>query len=204
MGSILENDGAITKMATMVRALCRSKAALEKAAGRAVSIQLEGHTDDKLLVLEGGQGFVPTHRIEDVMERIRRAAARGVDNYLRSYAPAKSKAKAGVTYNKLHNAAFDGDPDSCEMRAAIASAKKCGIWKDDPVCGWTVSCDSRLFAGEYPDMPVLTSGPGLLAHAPRRSGAVEDRRSCRIRRVSRALHRGALLQEDGRVGWGKA
>jgi len=31
--------------------------------------------------------------------------------------------------------------------------------------GWTVSCDSRLFAGEYPGMPVITSGAGLLQYA---------------------------------------
>jgi acetylornithine deacetylase/succinyl-diaminopimelate desuccinylase-like protein len=33
--------------------------------------------------------------------------------------------------------------------------------------GWDVSCDARLFAGEYPDMPVITGGPGELrfAHA---------------------------------------
>jgi acetylornithine deacetylase/succinyl-diaminopimelate desuccinylase-like protein len=31
--------------------------------------------------------------------------------------------------------------------------------------GWTVSCDSRLFATEYPGMPVLTFGAGKLAHA---------------------------------------
>lgn len=31
--------------------------------------------------------------------------------------------------------------------------------------GWTVSCDARLFATEYPGMEVLTFGPGLLAHA---------------------------------------
>ncbi len=165
MGSILENDGSITKMSGMIRALCRSKTALEKAADCAVSIRLAGHADENRLVLEGGQGFVPTHPIEAVMERMRRAAARGVDTYLKHYAPAKAKAKITVTYNKLHNAAFDGDPDSPAMRAAVETAKRCGTWKDEPIRGWTVSCDARLFATEYPGMPVLTSGPGLLAHA---------------------------------------
>jgi len=36
---------------------------------------------------------------------------------------------------------------------------------DEPVRGWEVSCDARLFAGEYPGMPVLTFGAGQLEHA---------------------------------------
>ena len=41
-------------------------------------------------------------------------------------------------------------------------------WRKRPAgTGWDVSCDARLFAGEYPDMPVITSGAGKLhfAHA---------------------------------------
>jgi len=51
------------------------------------------------------------------------------------------------------------------MRNATAAAKTCGLWKDEPALGWTVSCDARLFATEYPGMEVLTSGPGQLAFA---------------------------------------
>ena len=51
------------------------------------------------------------------------------------------------------------------MKNAIAAAKATGIWKDEPILGWTVSCDARLFASEYPGMDVLTFGPGLLVHA---------------------------------------
>ena len=36
---------------------------------------------------------------------------------------------------------------------------------DEPVTGWTVSCDARLFATEHPGMPVLTVGPGRVGHA---------------------------------------
>jgi acetylornithine deacetylase/succinyl-diaminopimelate desuccinylase-like protein len=70
-----------------------------------------------------------------------------------------------MTYEKLHNVAFDGDPDSVSMRQAIAAARDCGIWRDEPVLGWTVSCDARLFATERPGMDVLTFGPGKLVHA---------------------------------------
>jgi acetylornithine deacetylase/succinyl-diaminopimelate desuccinylase-like protein len=165
MGAIRERDGAITKMAHMVRSLVFSRAKIESNAG-AMKLRLANRADGKTLVLEGGQGFVPTHYIDEVMARIRRAADLGAQNYLRRAGiAAPRKSLVTVTYEKLHNVAFDGDPDSPSMRNAIAAAKDCGIWKDEPVLGWTVSCDSRLFATEYPGMQVLTFGPGELVHA---------------------------------------
>ena len=166
MGSIEENDGAITKMATMVRALVASKRKLEKLAGGPAVLDLIGRHEGGTLTLEGGQGFVPTHTMDEVMERMRAAAERGAEAYLRRLGRSEFGAEVvGVTYDKLHNAAFDGDPNSPAMRRAIAAAKRCGLWKDEPVTGWTVSCDARLFATEYPGMPVLTFGPGHVSHA---------------------------------------
>ena len=178
MGAIRQRDGAITKMAHFVRSLILSRAKLESSAG-AMRLELGGGhlTHDGRLVLEGGQGFVPTHGIEEVMTRMRRAAERGAENYLRRCQNKESGTEAvTVTYEKLHNAAFDGDPDSPAMRNAISAAKECGFWKEEPVCGWTVSCDARLFATEYPGMPVLTFGPGELAvaHSDSEQIAVKD------------------------------
>jgi acetylornithine deacetylase/succinyl-diaminopimelate desuccinylase-like protein len=131
-----------------------------------MTLLLDGKPSGDTLVLEGGQGFTPTHHIDDVMSRMRAAATRGAEAYLRRMGRAeKGEDVVTVTYEKLHNVAFDGDPDSSSMRHAIASAKACGFWKDEPVRGWTVSCDSRLFAMEYPGMDVLTFGPGELAVA---------------------------------------
>ncbi len=167
MGSIMENDGAITKMACMVRRLFRMKEQLAKTAAGAPEMQLHGEKPGSLLKLEGGQGFVPTHHIDEIMRRMREAAIEGAASYLH-LADIDKKAQdcVDMSYDKLHNAAFDGDPDSPQMRNAIAAGKAAGIWKEgQAVSGWTVSCDSRLFAFEYPDMPVLTSGAGLLQHA---------------------------------------
>jgi acetylornithine deacetylase/succinyl-diaminopimelate desuccinylase-like protein len=185
MGAIRERDGAITKMAHLVRSLVASKAKLEASAGGRVCFELAPHPDviglseianrqlpiankqpSSSLVLEGGQGFVPTHDINEVMQRQRRAAQRGAENYLRRLGrPERGEEVVTVAYEKLHNVAFDGDPDSPSVRNAIAAAKACGLWKDEPVLGWTVSCDARLFATEYPGMQVLTFGPGQLAFA---------------------------------------
>jgi acetylornithine deacetylase/succinyl-diaminopimelate desuccinylase-like protein len=166
IGSILENDGAITKMATMGRALLRSRAAIESAAGGRMSLQLEHWPDASKLLMEGGQGFLPTHAMADVQDRIQTAAWRGLEGYLRSMgSPADAKQALRVTYEKLHNAAFAGKADSPDMTHAIEAAKLAGLWKDGPVRGWDVSCDARIFACEYPDLPVITTGPGMLRYA---------------------------------------
>lgn len=166
MGAIRERDGAITKMAHLVRSLAQSRLKIEAVAGERMRLELGGQPYGDTLVLEGGQGFVPTHDIREVMDRMRRAAQRGAETYLRRRGrPERGADVVHVTYEKLHNVAFDGDPDSPAMRNAISAAKEVGIWKDEPILGWTVSCDSRLFATEYPGMPVLTFGPGTLAHA---------------------------------------
>ncbi|MCX6908811.1 MAG: M20/M25/M40 family metallo-hydrolase [Verrucomicrobia bacterium] len=166
MGAIRERDGAITKMAHLVRSLAQSRPKIKATAGSPMRLELGGKPYGDLLVLEGGQGFVPTHHINEVMDRMRSAAQRGAETYLRRLGrPERGEDVVRVTYEKLHNVAFDGDPDSTSMRNAISAAKETGIWKDEPILGWTVSCDARLFATEYPGMPVLTFGPGTLAHA---------------------------------------
>lgn len=155
MGSIFENDGAITKMMTMVRALMRSRAAL----GDDVSFRHTGWADPSHLILEGGQGFVPTHEIEDVQQRLIAAVRRGADN------AGCDGSQFAVTFDKLHNAAFAGSIDSVDMQNAVACAKQAGIWQDEPIRGWDVSCDSRIFAKEYDDLNVITTGPGSLNYA---------------------------------------
>ncbi|MBP8014378.1 MAG: M20/M25/M40 family metallo-hydrolase [Verrucomicrobia bacterium] len=172
MGAIRERDGAITKMAHLVRSLVFSRAKLEARAQGRVAFELarpahgEGLPPGAALVLEGGQGFIPTHGITEVMERLRQAAQRGAGNYLRRIGRfERGEDVVTVAYEKLHNVAFDGDPDSRSVRHAVAAAKLGGFWRDEPILGWTVSCDARLFATEYPELEVLTFGPGQLAFA---------------------------------------
>lgn len=166
MGAIRERDGAITKMAHLVRSLVASKPKLA-ATGGALRLELGAASPCPApLVLEGGQGFLPTHDIGEVMQRLRASAKRGAANYLRRIGHGESNTElVKVTYEKLHNAAFDGAPDSNTVRNAVASAKLSGLWTDEPVLGWAVSCDARLFVSEYPGMEVLTFGPGQLAFA---------------------------------------
>jgi acetylornithine deacetylase/succinyl-diaminopimelate desuccinylase-like protein len=177
MGAIRERDGAITKMAHLVRSLVASKARLDEIAGVPLSLELTGAQPATILVMEGGQGFVPTHQITEIMQRLREAAWRGAENYLRRLDRSeRGEQVVKLTYEKLHNTAFDGDPDSPTVRNAIGAAQLCGLPQDEPVLGWTVSCDARLFASEYPGMPVLTFGPGplTLAHSDQEQIKVDD------------------------------
>lgn len=167
MGSILLNDGSITKAATMVRTLVLSRAQLQNLAGAKVSMNHVGWSEPSHLLMEGGQGFLPTHQMKDIQERLRQAVHRGARRYLNLMGKNDlSETALVISYDKLHNAAFAGSPDSPTMRNAIAAAKAVDMWKEgQPIVGWDVSCDARIFACEYPDLTVLTSGPGHLIHA---------------------------------------
>jgi len=171
MGSILENDAAITKLAYLVKEL------IEVLGPENLSLQLAGEAAEaKSLVLEGGQGFVPTHDISEVMTRMSAAADRGLQDYLTCYSP-DTQACSRTTYDKLHNAAFDGDPNSPTMRHAVRAMELCGLRQPgDKITGWTVSCDARLFATEYDDLQGITSGPGKLqdAHSDREHVKLDD------------------------------
>ena len=117
--------------------------------------------------MEGGQGFLPTHSMNDVQRRLRDAAHQGAQAY---FARVGSNAQADdiviVTYEKLHNAAFAGPADAATLQTAIAAATEAGLWPADrEVRGWDVSCDARIFACEYPELSVITMGPGHLQHA---------------------------------------
>lgn len=166
MGSILLNDGAITKMASMARATMASRAALERRCGGTVSLALHGWDDQARLVMEGGQGFVPTHELTEVQRRLADAVMRGAEAYLRlAGRTERAEEFLSVTYDKLHNAAFAGNPDAEAALDAVEAAKLASIWNGAPLRGWDVSCDSRIFAHERPDATVLTGGPGHLVHA---------------------------------------
>ncbi|MEW6360106.1 MAG: M20/M25/M40 family metallo-hydrolase [Planctomycetota bacterium] len=160
MGAILECDDAITKMAYIVRDLI----AYRKSAGRSLGISLDGHAGREL-ILEGGQGFVPTHEISEVMDRMRSAVERGARAYCERIGAEFKPGYVKTTYDKLHNAAFARQVDTPAMQTAVDACKKVGLWKDEPIIGWNVSCDARIFAATFPDREVLTFGVGSLSEA---------------------------------------
>ncbi len=78
MGSLLEHDAAITKWAYMAREVFVYKTAN----GLPLEMDLENFDSSGQLILEGGQGFLPTHSIGEIEERMRNAFLRGAKLYL--------------------------------------------------------------------------------------------------------------------------
>lgn len=160
MGAVAKCDGAITKAAFIMLALMQAGKAFAqiKAQGRFADAQ--GDIDP--LVLEGGQGFVPTHDMDQVMQRLGQAAAQGVQDYCRFFGVPYKPEMSEMRYDKLHNNAFACPTDSPGMQsfqwAYQAMAKP---WPE--VTGWQVSCDARIFARHGHN--VVTFGPGSLKEA---------------------------------------
>lgn len=158
MGALTENDAAITKWAYVARELATE----EMQHGRRPGIELPGSEDDSV-VLEGGQGFLPTHEIDEVRTRMESAYRRGIAEYAGFAGVDATALDCRITYDKLNNMAYEGDPDSSTVRNLVAAAHAVG--NDTELRGFDASCDARIFAHEYPDLPVVTTGPGELRRA---------------------------------------
>ena len=194
MGAILQCDDAITKAAYIVRALeaelgirrlslgcggmdggmdewMDDREESRKLPARSSihpPIQSSIHPPTRSpapLVLEGGQGFLPTHSLDEVTKRMRRAMAAGAGAYCRKRGVSFGPHLATMTFDKLHNDAFARDPASPAVRAFVEAVRAAGIEVPEPLRGWDVSCDARIFAREYPESAIITFGAGALEHA---------------------------------------
>ena len=159
MGSLALCDNAITKAAYVVRELSQLRTS-----GKDVHIALAGRQGDALLI-EGAQGFVPTHTMDQVAERLTAAAARGAAELCAQAEAEKGSAAARISFDKLHNNAFAREPDSELAVYAAESCKRAGLGVPDQPTGWETSCDARLFADHFRDRDVVVFGPGQLHHA---------------------------------------
>lgn len=160
MGAVAKCDGAITKAAFIMLALQQQGKAFAQIKAQARFTDAAGEIDP--LVLEGGQGFVPTHDMDQVMQRLRQAAAQGVQDYCRFYGVPYKPEMSEMRYDKLHNNAFACPVDSPGMESFRWAYGALGKeWPE--VTGWQVSCDARIFAKEGHN--VTTFGPGTLKEA---------------------------------------
>lgn len=162
MGSLPQNDSAIMKWAYMARKLVERKLSGE------LSFDMHlgelGPTDEVLF--EGAQGFLPTHAIGEIMARATAALRRGVGAYLRVLRADPHAVSCEVGFDKLHNDAFASEIPRRTMNRLREAAAETGLLRrEEPLLGWDVSCDARLFAAERPDRAVITCGIGSLEHA---------------------------------------
>jgi len=163
MGSSDIYDNAITKMAYMIDALM---------AGDDTQILLDEKAGGDRLILEGGQGFVPPMMVDDIRKTLLAAlksAAAAYNTVASDGAP-----EPRLSTEKLHNEAFERDPNSRAVQKALRLAEMMGFQESRSVRGAPVSCDARIFAHQYPEMDLFTTGPGHLAEAHRDNEKIEE------------------------------
>jgi len=112
-------------------------------------------------VLEGGVGFLPNKRMEDVKADLAAAVAAAADEWTQEH--------HSLTFPKLHNDAYASDSEHPFVGACRASARESGL--DDEISGWNVSCDARLYHHRG-GMPTVVFGPGDVRHAHSRGERV--------------------------------
>ena len=167
MGAMHRCDCALIKGAYIVAEIVRRGGRVALAEGEPASV------GDGVL-LEGGQGFVPTHRMAEVAARLSAAAARGAAVHAqRRGLQGEARARlCAVDYRKLHNDAFAGDPSSRMMRALERTWALAGRrW--EPPRGWEVSCDARIFHHFGHDVAVWGPGELRLAHSDQEALSID-------------------------------
>jgi len=176
MGAIAQCDGAITKAAFLILALLR-------VVRNYPGVTAKGYLADApemldRIVLEGGQGFQPTHPMAQLRQRLTEAARRGVREYCEFRRIPYAEGMIEMTFDKLHNEAYASPPDCPAMTSFEAAFGALGSPWPEPAA-WRVSCDARLFALAGHD--VVTFGPGELQHAHSADESID------IRQLQQAL-----------------
>jgi len=164
MGALYENDNALIKAAYLLEPVRFTAEAGSDGWG----IRLLAQPHRSPLLLEGGQGFVPTHSMDQIKSRLSTAVQRAYRRYARAVwrrVPYFRDTMPRVSFAKLHNEAFQSDAAAPAVADALSAAKDAGIDVRRPVLGWDVSSDARIFAHLRPGVSVFTTGPGKLALA---------------------------------------
>jgi acetylornithine deacetylase/succinyl-diaminopimelate desuccinylase-like protein len=198
MGALYENDNALIKAAYLLQGLKFGAEADAEGWGIRLLVQPSGSP----LLLEGGQGFVPTHSMDQIKSRLSTAVQRAYRRYARSTwkrIPYFRDATPRVSFVKLHNEAYQSDPASPAVAQALLAAADAGIDARHPVLGWEVSSDARIFAHLRPGLPVFTTGPGklALAHSDQERITIDELCSGTLMLALFVLRHGGFLAADG-------
>lgn len=104
--------------------------------------------------LEGGVGFLPNKNMAQVRQELEAAINRSDDEWLKSHYE--------LTFDKLHNDAYECDPNHPAVQGLAQATIDCG--HPSEIFGWNVSCDARLYA-KVGGMTTMVYGPGTIADA---------------------------------------
>jgi len=157
MGAVAQCDNAITKAAFLLGSLLRMAPKFPQVQARGV---LPGtDVDNRQIVLEGGQGFSPSHHLADIQERMRQAAVKGVQKSCALRGRPFDPAMVEMTFDRLHSEPYVSSPDIAPMEAIKSAFQALGESWPTPAA-WSSSCDARIYhrAGH----PVAIFGAGQL------------------------------------------
>ena len=104
--------------------------------------------------IEGGVGFLPNKRLDDVKRDLRAVVEALPDEWTRMHYT--------LDFPKLHNDAYAIPADHPLPQTLAAAARDVGL--PGEVFGWNVSCDARLYY-HVGGMPTVVFGPGQVAQA---------------------------------------
>jgi len=105
-------------------------------------------------VLEGGVGFLPNKPMARIREELREVIEAAADDWTRAHYT--------LDFPKLHNDAYEDDPNHPAVQALAAACGEAGLASE--VFGWNVSCDARLYHHRG-KMPTIVFGPGSISEA---------------------------------------
>jgi len=106
------------------------------------------------VTIEGGVGFLPNKRMEDIKRDLREAIESVNDEWL--------KAHYQLDFPKLHNDAYAIPSDHPLPQTLAQACRQLGL--ESEVFGWNISCDARLYY-HVGGMPTVVFGPGSAAQA---------------------------------------
>ena len=121
--------------------------------------------------IEGGVGFAPPQRVEEVFQETLRFVAARASNEL--------SGRYEIELGGLRNEAMETPLESAVVEELLRSARLSGL--TPAVRGLTASCDARLFQ-EVAGVPVVIFGPGRVedAHSPHESVGLEELKACAL------------------------
>ena len=105
-------------------------------------------------VIEGGIGFLPPRRLDDVRNGLRQAIEERSGPWLRGHYT--------LEFPKLHNDAFETPTEHPLVTTLSSACERCRV--PPGISGMLVSCDARLFS-KVGGMPTVVFGPGNLDYA---------------------------------------
>lgn len=173
MAAVRACDNAITKAALLFGALLKNSHKYPNIRAFGLMSDVPESDPQHTLVLEGGQGFTPSHTMAQIKSRVTEAAVDAVRKYCRLRGRRFDANMVRVSFERLHNDAYSQPADSAPMKALLDACAAAGVNAPTPVA-WETSCDARIY--HHKGHPVAIFGAGKLhvAHSDQEYVDLDD------------------------------